>query len=87
MIKLLSKWLIQDHTNYASPTVRLRYGILCGAVGIGFNILLFIGKILTGTLTGSIGITADAFNNLSDAGSSVVSLVGFRLSEQKAAQW
>ncbi len=84
MIKLLSKWLIRDHTNYASPTVRLRYGILCGAVGIGFNILLFIGKILTGSLTGSIGITADAFNNLSDAGSSAISLVGFRLSEQKA---
>jgi cation diffusion facilitator family transporter len=58
--------------------------MLCGAVGIGFNILLFIGKILTGTLTGSIGITADAFNNLSDAGSSIVTLVGFRLSDTKA---
>ncbi|MEA5049161.1 MAG: cation diffusion facilitator family transporter [Eubacteriales bacterium] len=84
MISFLSKWLIRDYRNFASPKVRLRYGILCGAVGIGFNILLFIGKILAGTLTGSIGITADAFNNLSDAGSSVISLVGFRLSEQKA---
>ena len=84
MITLLSKWLIRDHKNYASPKVRLRYGILCGAVGICFNILLFIGKIMAGTLTGSIGITADAFNNLSDAGSSGISLVGFRLSEQQA---
>lgn len=84
MISFLSRWLIRDYRNYASPKVRLRYGVLCGAVGIGFNILLFIGKILAGTLTGSIGITADAFNNLSDAGSSVISLVGFRLSEQKA---
>ena len=84
MITLLSKWLIREYQNYESPRVRLRYGMLCGAVGICFNILLFIGKILTGTLTGSIGITADAFNNLSDAGSSTISLVGFRLSEQKA---
>lgn len=84
MITLLAKWWIRDDKNFASPKVRLRYGILCGAAGIFFNILLFIGKILTGTLTGSIAITADAFNNLSDAGSSGVSLVGFRLSEQKA---
>lgn len=84
MITLLSRWLIRDHENYDSPKVRLRYGVLCGAVGICFNILLFVGKILTGTLTGSIGITADAFNNLSDAGSSGISLAGFRLAEQKA---
>lgn len=84
MISLLSRLLIKDNTNYTSPAVRLRYGMLCGAVGIGFNILLFIGKIITGTLTGSIGITADAFNNLSDAGSSAITLVGFRLSDTKA---
>jgi len=84
MVSLLSRLLIQDYKNYTSPTVRIRYGMLCGAVGIAFNILLFFGKILTGTLTGSIGITADAFNNLSDAGSSAITLVGFRLSETKA---
>ena len=84
MITLLSRLFIKDFTNYASPSVRLRYGMLCGAVGIGFNILLFIGKIITGTLTGSIGITADAFNNLSDAGSSAITLAGFRLSDAKA---
>jgi cation diffusion facilitator family transporter len=84
MISLLSRFLIREYQNYSSPAVRIRYGMLCGAVGIFFNILLFIGKILTGTLTGSIGITADAFNNLSDAGSSAIALVGFRLSDAKA---
>ena len=84
MITLLSKLLIKNHQDYASPTVRLKYGMLCGAVGIFFNILLFTGKLLAGTLTGSIGITADAFNNLSDAGSSAITLVGFRLSDAKA---
>lgn len=84
MITLLSRLLIRDYKNFTSPAVRLRYGALCGAVGICFNILLFFGKLTAGTLTGSIGITADAFNNLSDAGSSAIALVGFRLSDTKA---
>ncbi len=84
MITLLSKLLIKDFKEFTNPNVRLKYGILCGAVGIFFNILLFTGKLIAGTLTGSIGITADAFNNLSDAGSSVITLVGFRLSGTKA---
>ena len=84
MITLLAKLFISNHQQFTSPSVRLRYGVLCGAVGICFNILLFTGKIIAGTLTGSIGITADAFNNLSDAGSASISLIGFRLSEQKA---
>ncbi len=84
MITLLSRWFIRDHENYASPNVRIAYGVLCGAVGIGLNLLLFAGKIIAGTLSGSIGVTADAFNNLSDAGSSVISMVGFRLSRSKA---
>jgi len=84
MISLLSRWLVHDYKNYASPDVRIAYGVLCGAVGIAFNILLFAGKIVAGTLSGSIGITADAFNNLSDAGSSVISMIGFRLSSSKA---
>lgn len=83
MITLLSRWFVHDRENYGSPAVRVAYGVLCGAVGIAFNILLFIGKIVAGVLSGSIGVTADAFNNLSDAGSSVVSLVGFRLSAGK----
>lgn len=62
---------------------RSAYGKLCGAVGIFLNLLLFAGKFIAGMISSSIAITADAFNNLSDAGSSVVSLVSFRLSEQK----
>lgn len=84
MITFLSKLLIKDHKNFSSPVVRLRYGVLCGAVGIFFNILLFTGKLIAGMATKSIGITADAFNNLSDAGSATITLVGFRLAEQKA---
>lgn len=84
MISFLAKLLIQDHKNYSSAVVRLKYGVLCGAVGIFFNILLFTGKLIAGTITKSIGITADAFNNLSDAGSSAITLIGFRLSDAKA---
>jgi cation diffusion facilitator family transporter len=83
MIKLLSKWFVRDRENYDSPNVRVAYGVLCGAVGIALNLLLFTGKIFAGVLSRSIGVTADAFNNLSDAGSSVVSLAGFRLSAGK----
>lgn len=83
MIALLSSLFIKDRKNYASPKVRQSYGMLCGAVGIGLNILLFFGKWLAGVLSGSIAITADAFNNLSDAGSSIITLIGFKLSGQK----
>lgn len=67
------------------PTDKKRgaYGKLCGMVGIVLNVILFAGKFLAGILSHSIAITADAFNNLSDAGSSVVTLVGFKLAEQK----
>jgi len=83
MLALLSKWFVHDRGNYDSPRVRVAYGVLCGAVGVALNILLFCGKFIAGMLSGSIGVTADAFNNLSDAGSSVVSMVGFRLSAGK----
>ena len=63
--------------------LRKGYGFLCGLVGIGLNLLLFAGKFFAGTRSGSIAITADAFNNLSDAGSSVVTLLGFQLAGQK----
>ena len=84
MITLLSKWFIKRNRDYGEPSVRIAYGVLCGIVGIFFNLLLFAGKLIVGGIAGSIAITADAFNNLSDAGSSAVSLVGFRLSGQQA---
>ena len=83
MIQLLSRWLIHDRDNVSSPAVRRAYGTLCGAVGIALNILLFVGKFFAGQLSGSIAVTADAFNNLSDAGSSAVTLLGFRLAGKK----
>ena len=83
MISLLSRWFIRDSKNYRDPRVRTAYGMLCGAVGILLNIFLFAGKLLAGTISGSIAITADAFNNLSDAGSSVITLLGFKLSSRK----
>lgn len=82
MITFLASLFIKERRNYDSPAVRQAYGVLSGAVGIGLNILLFLGKWIAGTLSGSIAITADAFNNLSDAGSSIITLIGFRLSGQ-----
>ena len=80
----LVRLFIKDCDNVTDPEVRERYGILSGAVGIVLNLLLSAGKLFAGLMTGSISITADAFNNLSDAGSSVVTLVGFKLAGQKA---
>ena len=83
MIKLVSRIFIKDYKNYESPAVRSSYGVLCGGFGIFLNIILFIGKFLAGTLAKSVSITADAFNNLADAGSSIITLLGFRLARQK----
>ena len=74
MIELLSRWFIRNRENTGDPAVRRAYGRLCGLVGIGLNLLLFGGKLFAGTVSGSVAVTADAFNNLSDAGSSVVTL-------------
>ncbi len=83
MIKLLSKLLIKNHTEYDNAGVRLSYGKLCSGFGIFLNFLLFIFKFIAGSVSGSIAITADAFNNLSDAGSSTITLLGFKLAGQK----
>ncbi len=83
MISLLSKFFIKNRNDISSPAVRRAYGILCGAVGIFFNVLLCCLKLLASSLTGSVSIAADALNNLSDAGSSMVTLIGFRLAGQK----
>lgn len=83
MITLLAKHFIKDYTHTESPDTRHHYGMLCGIVGIFLNFLLFAGKFLAGILSGSIAITADALNNLSDAGSSFITLAGFKLASQK----
>ena len=67
-----------------SPDARRRCGVRSGGIGIVLNLLLFLGKLLAGVITASIAITADAFNNLSDAASSVVTLIGFRLAGREA---
>ena len=83
MIEFLARVFIRHRDGLSPSALRQAYGQLCGAVGIGLNLLLFAGKLFAGTISGSIAITADAFNNLSDAGSSVVTLLGFRLAGRK----
>ena len=83
MVSLLSKIFIKNRDDVTDPAVRKAYGSLCSALGIVLNVLLFAGKYIAGAVSGSIAITADAFNNLSDAGSSAISLVGFHLSNKK----
>ncbi len=84
MISLLAKIFIKNRDGESPETLRLRYGVLCGAFGIFLNLMLFVGKLVAGMLSGSISVTADAFNNLSDAGSSLITLVGFRIAGHKA---
>ncbi len=74
---------VRDYDKTEEPKVRAAYGRLSGLVGILCNLLLFAGKLIVGTIAGSVSITADAVNNLSDASSSVISLIGFRLSEKR----
>ena len=81
MVAVLAKFMGIE--NLPQDKKRSAYGKLCGIVGIVLNILLFIGKFVAGLISNSIAITADAFNNLSDAGSSLVTLIGFKLAEQK----
>lgn len=78
MVSLLSKLFIRDFSNYDDVYVRRKYGILGSTVGIFLNILLFGFKYFAGIVSSSVAVTADAFNNLSDAGSSIITLVGFK---------
>ena len=84
MTNLLIKIFIRDRENTTSPKVRTAYGTLSGAVGILVNILLSIAKLIIGSISHSIAITGDALNNLSDAASSAISLLGFRISSKPA---
>lgn len=83
MVQLLANYFIPDKNNIKDSKVRRAYGSLCSYLGIALNVLLFALKLLAGLFSGSIAITADAVNNLSDAGSSLITLIGFKLSGQK----
>ena len=84
MTKLLLRLFVKGHKTPDRPEVRSRVGVLSGAVGIVCNALLCVLKLIVGVLSGSVAITADAMNNLSDAASSIVTLVGFKLAQQPA---
>lgn len=84
MTKLLAKIFIKDYRNYSDIKVRAAYGKLSGIIGIITNILLSSIKIITGLLIGSVAILADGLNNLSDAGSSIITIIGFKLSTAPA---
>ena len=84
----MTKWIlrlwVKDVDRMQDQDVRERCGVVSGMVGIVLNLCLFAAKLLAGLLTGSIAIMADAFNNLSDAGSSIITLVGFKMAGRPA---
>lgn len=84
MLEALLRRFIPHCQDTHDPIVRERYGLLAGGVGLGLNLFLFAVKLLAGVLTGAISVTADAFNNLSDAAGSAVTLAGFKLASQRA---
>ena len=84
MTKLLLFLFVRNYENTQDTAVRSAIGALSGAVGIGCNLLLCFGKLMAGVLTGSLAITADAMNNLSDASGSILTLVGFKLAGKPA---
>ena len=83
MLNLLAKIFIKDRKNFKNPQVRNQYGMLCGIVGLCFNIFLFAFKFFAGILSNSVAVVADAFNNLSDATGSIVTILGFKISGKK----
>ena len=84
MTGFLLKTFVKDYEKGADPGVRARVGKLSGMVGILANALLCAGKLFIGTVSGSVSITADAMNNLTDAASAIVTLIGFKLAERPA---
>ena len=84
MVNLITKLFIKNSDAVSNPDVRTAYGNMSGAVGIFLNLCLFSAKLVSGILTASISVIADAFNNLSDAGSSLVTFLGFRLAGRPA---
>lgn len=83
MIRLLSKIFIKSEEGENKSALRIKYGMLLGGTGIFLNLVLFFIKIIAGISAGAVSIIADAFNNLSDGGSSLIQLIGYKLSGQK----
>lgn len=83
MIKLLARLFIKNPDDTANPAVREKYGVICGGFGIFLNLLLAGFKLAAGVLAKSVAVTADAVNNLSDAGSSIITILGFKLASKK----
>lgn len=84
MNNILAKLFVKDYKNHNDPKVRNAYGKMCGIVGIISNLILCLIKIVTGILISSVSIMADGINNLADAGSSIITLIGFKLSSMPA---
>lgn len=84
MISLLSRIFIKNYNSYSDPAVRRGYGMLTGIMGIALNLILFGVKLFAGIVTGAVSVTADAINNLSDAGSSVITMAGMRMAGRPA---
>ena len=84
MVNLLRRIFIKDYKNLNDNTVREKHGTFASIVGILSNIVLFSIKLFTGIISGSISIIGDAINNLSDMGSSLITLIGFKLSNKEA---
>ena len=83
MVELLARLFVKNKEDVTNPKVREAYGALCGILGILLNLVLFAIKYLAGTISGSIAIIADGMNSLSDAGSSVITLLGFKMAGKK----
>ena len=84
MTKLLTKLFVKNYNNTTDESVRKSYGTLSSTVGIIINFILALVKVLAGVLSGSVAIIADAFNNLSDSGSSLITLISFKVSSKPA---
>ena len=84
MTEFLIRHFVKDYEEVEKVSVRTAYGMLSGIVGIFCNVILFLTKLIVGLVLNSVSVMADAFNNLSDAGSSVISFVGVRMAGKPA---
>ena len=84
MTEFLIRYFVKDYEDVEKVSVRTAYGMLSGIVGIFCNVILFLTKLIVGLVLNSVSVMADAFNNLSDAGSSVISFVGVRMAGKPA---